>query len=104
MVKKEDGHIKFSDQTAEEIEQMSRAYVPWPGVYTFWNDKKLELSEISVFDYDLKPGEVEFTDDRMLIGAKKGAISPRCVKIEGKNQCELTAFLRGYPEFKNAKF
>ncbi len=112
MVKKEDGKIDFINQTAEQIERMSRAYQPWPGVYSFWNNKKIDFytllvskgSHLSKKSGTLKPGEVEISDSKIYIGTKSGTISPNFIKIEGKNKVTADDFIRGYPNFINYKF
>lgn len=98
-IKKEAGHIDFETQTAEQIERMSRALTPWPGVYTFFNNKKLDLYEISISDSNLKPGEIAEENEKIFFGTKQGAISPAYLKIEGKNKITAKEFIRGYPEF-----
>lgn len=112
MIKKEDGQIDFRKETAEEIERKSRAFLPWPGVYTHWNGKKLDLYEVEVIrglnplgpkGSTLLPGKVIVRNNRILIGAKKDAISPRYIKLEGKNKIPATDFLRGYSDFTKAK-
>jgi len=37
------------------------------------------------------------------IKTKDSTIIPRILQLEGKNPCEINAFLRGYPEFKATK-
>lgn len=102
LVKKRDGQINFSISRAEDIEKAERAYTPWPGVYTFWNSKKLDLYELTVIESDLSPGSVAQKNGQLLIGTKKDAISPKYLKIEGKNKVTASDFLRGYPDFLGA--
>lgn len=99
MIKKEDGKIDFARETAEEIEHQSRAFLPWPGIHTFWNNKKLDLYEIETSDKKIQAGKVEKSGNGFAVGTKKGAISPRYVKLEGKNKVPAPDFLRGYPDF-----
>jgi methionyl-tRNA formyltransferase len=100
MAKKEDGHVDWSKQSADEIERMSRAYQDWPGTFTFWNDKKIDLYDISILaETNLGAGEVSMIDSKLAIGTKNGAISPAFLKIEGKNKVTSADFLRGYPDF-----
>lgn len=35
MIKKEDGHIDFKNDSAEMVERKIRAYTPWPGTFAF---------------------------------------------------------------------
>jgi len=102
IIKKEDGKINFQKQTAVEIERMSRAFSPWPGVFAFWKNKKLDLSEIKVHNLPLEPGKITTHKNEILIGTKEGVIEPKYLKIEGKNKIAAEEFLRGYPNFKNS--
>ena len=45
-IQKEDGKVDFSN-TAKEIYNMWQAYTPWPGIYTFYEGKRLILEEVS---------------------------------------------------------
>ncbi|HLY27951.1 MAG TPA: methionyl-tRNA formyltransferase, partial [Aggregatilineales bacterium] len=40
MLKKDEGHIDWT-QSAENIERQVRAFDPWPGTFTRWNDQAL---------------------------------------------------------------
>lgn len=102
ILKKEEGKIDWHNMTAEEIERMSRAYIPWPGIYTFWNGKKIDLFEIKVQELSLEPGKVVVHKSDILIGTKKGAILPQKLRVEGKNKISSAEFLRGYPQIKDS--
>lgn len=102
MVKKEDGHLNFENQTAADIEKMSRAYTPWPGVYAFWNGKKLSLFDISTANLPLSPAKVTTHGDEILIGTKEGVIIPHFLQLEGKNKIAAAEFLRGYSSIKSS--
>lgn len=99
MLKKDDGKIDWENQTASQIEKLSRAFTPWPGIYTFWNGKKLDFYNIEVINYKLEPGKVELRNSRILIGTKEKSISPKMLKIEGKNKVTADDFIRGYSNF-----
>lgn len=44
LIRKEDGRIDW-ELPAGRIERMVRAYVPWPGAYTYWDGRKLTIWE-----------------------------------------------------------
>lgn len=98
MIKKEDGNIAWGEHTAKEIERMSRAYAPWPGVYSFWNNKKINFYDIKITESGIKPGLVDKKDNKILIGTRKDTISPKYIKLEGKNKITTEEFIRGYPD------
>lgn len=45
MLKKEDGLLDFC-QIALELERKIRAFTPWPGTYTFWNNQRLNIKRV----------------------------------------------------------
>jgi len=69
--KKEDGHINWQ-KSAQEIERQIRAFYPWPGSWTIWNNKKIKIIEAEVISIiphkwgknSLKPGQVFLIDDK----------------------------------------
>jgi methionyl-tRNA formyltransferase len=81
--------------------------MPWPGVYSFWNGKKIDFYDIEVLqkpdlDKNPKPGLVLEKNGQIFISTKKGYVSPKYLKLEGKNKVPTDDFLRGYPEFIKA--
>lgn len=110
IIKKEDGKIDWQNQTASDIEKMSRAFYPWPGAYSFWKGKKIDLYDIAITQKqnitkkeNIKPGEVITINNQIFIGAKKGLVLPQRIKIEGKKTQNIDEFICGYPEFKKTK-
>jgi methionyl-tRNA formyltransferase len=103
-IKKEHGQINWS-KSAQEIEQMFRAYQPWPGIYTFFQGKKikiitLEISKIKTF---YQPGNIFLTTEKELaVMTKKNAIILKEVQQEGKNAVSGKSFLNGHPQLINA--
>lgn len=95
MIKKEDGQIDWS-KSAEQIERMVRAYNPWPGAYTIWNDKKLKLLEVD------EVGEInEFNDagavgQDLVVKCGQGALKIKKLQLEGKKPMTDQEFLNGY--------
>lgn len=70
LIKKDDGFFEIDNPPPfEKLDQMIRAYFPWPNVWTKWQGKI-----------------VKFYPNQM-------------IQIEGKNPVKLNDFLRGYPEF-----
>jgi methionyl-tRNA formyltransferase len=43
MVSKEDGRVDLEKDTPEAIERKIRAYNPWPGVWCYFNEKRLKI-------------------------------------------------------------
>lgn len=70
LISKNDGYFDIDNSpSAEVLDRMTRAYDPWPNVWTRWNDKVVKFY----------PGDV--------------------MQMEGKNKVSKADFLRGYPDF-----
>ena len=80
LISKEDGLVDWS-KPAPEIYNQFRAYQPWPGIYTTWQDKKLKI-------IDCKLSE------------DKTSLELITIQLEGKNPVSMKDFMNGYPDFK----
>jgi methionyl-tRNA formyltransferase len=49
-ISREDGEVFFGKQTAQEIYDTFRAYTPWPGIYSFYEEKRFVLEEVSIYE------------------------------------------------------
>lgn len=99
VIKKEEGRVQWQKQTAVEIERMSRAFHPWPGIYSIGDDgKRLQFTSIQVLERSLPPGMIQ---EDFGIGTKEGSIKVERLKPEGKKEMDASAFLRGHPQFIN---
>lgn len=95
-IKKKDGKINWKKQSAEEIKNMIRAYIPWPGVYTNFKGKKLKILDSAIAEENLNLGEFKVDRKTLKIGTAKGVLMPKKVQIEGKNEMNITSFINGY--------
>ncbi len=95
-LKKEDGHIKFSEQTFDEINNRVRALKPWPGTFCFFNKKRMKILNISEFTTEkLSPGELSLKNGLLLIGTKDKTLRITELQIEGKKACSDKDFANG---------
>lgn len=95
-ISKKDGEINFQEKTAQEVLNMYRAFKNWPGIYTYFEGKKLEIVELQVSNIDLKAGELIIKDQKLLIGCKENSIEIEKLKIEGKQAMDAQNFINGY--------
>ena len=103
IIMKKDGHIDWM-KTAGEIKRMQRAFTPWPGLFTFWADKRLKILELETTDADTTgPGEVMRHGEGFAIQAKSGLIIPKKVQLAGKNPQSAKEFLNGYEDIIGAR-
>ena len=104
MVCKEDGRIDWNE-SAENLWRKSRAYYPWPGIYTNWKGKKLTLSRVIPLDFqvDETNGRVVelFNDNGFKLGITtgKGTLAAAMIQIEGKKAISSAEFIRGRKDF-----
>ena len=80
ILKRKDGKIDWQ-KSVEEIERQIRAFNPWPGTYTIYNEKILKILKAEVLN---------------------GKLIIKEVQLEGKKLMSFKDFLNGYPNFINA--
>ncbi|MDD5212941.1 MAG: methionyl-tRNA formyltransferase [Candidatus Gracilibacteria bacterium] len=113
-ISKEDGKIDFAKSTAKEIYDMWRSYSTWPGIYTYFKGKKLDITdcffdEHEVFlDEDFKLGDVIELEDHgeksVGIICKSGILLLNKIKLEGKKEMDIFSFVNGYKDFLDYNF
>lgn len=77
LITKSDGFVS-PEMTSLEIWSKFRAYSPWPGIWTEWNNKRLKIKELSY---------------------NEGKIRIIRLQLEGKKEVSLQEFKNGYPDF-----
>ncbi|HVI08775.1 MAG TPA: methionyl-tRNA formyltransferase [Candidatus Binatia bacterium] len=96
ILKKEDGLIDFS-RKAKEIVDRLRGFQPWPGAYTKFRGKTLQIWNAAAVERGVPPAELRIEGERVLLGCGGGsAIEPLEVQLEGKKRMPIGDFLRGY--------
>ena len=96
ILKKEDGLIDFSRPAAEILNRM-RGFQPWPGAYTKFRGKNLQVWKASALDRTLPSSELKVEDDRLFVGCGHGStIEPLELQLEGKKRTSASEFIRGY--------
>lgn len=87
--------IDFS-KTAEEVSQKIRGLAPYPGAYTFLDDKLLKIYTCSI-EYCI-PKIPIFTDKKSFLkmACSNGYIVVEELQLEGKKRMLIQEFLKGY--------
>ena len=107
IIKKQDGLIDWKEP-AKNIEAKIRAFVPWPGTYTFYKNSKrkmkIEIISAEVADSSLKypPGTVFFDRKKFKKPAVKtgqGILILDRIKPEGKREMDILDFIAGHKDF-----
>ncbi len=96
ILKKEDGLVDFS-RSANEIVNRLRGFQPWPGAYTKFRGKTLQILKARASSESFSPAEVHVIDDRLLIGcAHNTSLEIEELQLEGKKRTSAPDFLHGY--------
>jgi len=99
IITREDGQINWS-KPSEEIERQFRALTLWPGVFTFWQGKRLKITDLKTSIYDNRAGLVFLTSNKKVaIGCGAGSIIIKKLQLEGKKEMDAKDFIIGYPDF-----
>jgi methionyl-tRNA formyltransferase len=91
--------------TAEMIERMTRAFVPWPTAYTTLHGKMLKIFTADVnIDEKAAPREIyNITKNSFSVGTVSGGLVVRELQMEGKRKMAVADFLAGY-KLSNGEF
>ena len=101
ILSKEDGQINWNN-SAESIFNRYRAFYPWPGIFTFWNERRLKISGIDLTTENFPENEIGIvfiSNEKTFVKTGKGAIELKRVQLEGKKEVEIKNFINGYPQF-----
>jgi len=94
-LKKEDGRIDFH-RTATELFNRLRGFQPWPGAFTGFRGKNLNIWDAQATNENLPPGELIIERSRLLVGCAASALELRVVQPEGKKRMSARDFIQGY--------
>lgn len=97
-LKREDGLIIWNN-AAEMICNRVRAFVPWPGSYTYFNKLMLKIWKVDLIKNNAvgRNGEiVEISKDGMVVATKKDCVLIRELQPEAKKKMTAAEFVNGY--------
>ncbi len=107
-ISKNDGELDWH-VSADELCRQIRAYHPWPGSYTRWNEKTLKIIQaLPLFSsHEVEPGLVVSLPDEAPvpagIGTGEGILGLIMVQMEGRKPVQIADFLRGQRGFIGEK-
>ncbi len=65
IIKKDEGRVRWTEETAREIERKLRAFTPWPGIFTFYsisrkneNKRRIQLTKVEVVNESFESGKI----------------------------------------------
>lgn len=105
MIKKEDGRIDWS-KPAQDIYNTWRAYQPWPGIYTTWNNKFFKIlmcMPVTSLDepkdlFNPLPAGTVFQGQYIACG-NGTFLELISIQPEGKQPMDIKSFLNGNKDF-----
>ena len=107
---RQQGQIDWT-RPAAEIARQVRAFLPWPGSYTYWQGKKLEIMAARPLpdDTGMAPGTVIPASPEMALDDLPGAVQTGAgrlglleVKLAGQRALDGAAFMRGQRDFSGS--
>src|SRR5215468_1722285 len=96
ILKKEDGRMDFS-RSAYEIANRLRGFQPWPGAYTSFRGKNLQVWSAKSVAMDIALGTIRLSHGHLLVGCgSRSALALLEVQLEGKKRMSAVDFVNGY--------
>ncbi len=96
ILKKEDGLIDFTRSAAEILNRL-RGFQPWPGAYTKFRGKNLQILKASATDKAVPLAEIRAEANRLLVGCGQNtSLEILELQLEGKKRTSAQDFLHGY--------
>jgi len=96
ILKKEDGRIDFG-RSAQEIRNRLRGFQPWPGAFTSFRGKGLNVTAIKLALEQVSQAELAVKDGQLFVGCgNNSAIEVLELQPEGKKRMSGGDFIGGY--------
>ena len=96
ILKKEEGRIDFG-RPAQEIFNRLRGFQPWPGAFTSFRGKTLNVTAAKPSSEVVPQAELLVKDDKLFVGCGKStALELLEVQPEGKKRISTRDFIHGY--------
>ena len=92
---KEDGLLDFA-RTAKEAWYRLRGFQPWPGAYTRFRGKSLQIHAAVPANDGVARARFTVSGERLLLGFATGALEVGELQVEGKKRMSAKDFVNGY--------
>lgn len=104
LLKKTDGLIQWS-KSSEELCSFINGMNPWPGAYTFFEDKRIKILKALPIDGKGSAGVIDMVSkDQLIVGAGEGRLSILEIQPSGKPVMKVKSFLQGRKLKEGMKF
>lgn len=96
-IAKKDVEISWQD-SASKIKNLVRGANPWPGAYTYCNNKLWKVWQVSIETERTqgKPGELSVEGNKLLVGTGKGTIRLEEIQPENSKRMKAGDYLQGH--------
>jgi methionyl-tRNA formyltransferase len=104
ILKKEDGRMDFA-RSANDLFNRLRGFQPWPGAFTIFKGKTLQVQRAQPLQPEIKltPGEIAVEGTRLFVGCGKDKDMHKNttlefieIQLEGKRRMTAQEFINGY--------
>lgn len=96
ILRREDGLIDFS-RPANEILNRMRAFKPWPGAYTLFRGKNLQILSVRPANDAAPPSEMQVRGDALIVGSgNHTSLQILELQLEGKKPTKASDFIHGH--------
>lgn len=116
-ISKEDWKIDFENETVFNIYNKFKSYTPWPGIFTYYNEKKFSIEDCDYNEIDLSHDEefniwdvIELENEHwaknteIWIICKWWILILKQVKLEWKNSMNILSFVNWNKDFLDYNF
>ena len=102
-IAREDARVDWT-RPAAELVRRSRAFTPWPGLFTMRGNSRVKLSSLSLASLGLRaregaedssPGTVLEAGPRVVVACGEGAVAVTTLQAEGRKALGAAEFVRG---------
>lgn len=92
------------NKPALEIERMARAFNPEPGTFTFWNNKRLKISQCALTHAktSFPAGTALVQNNDLLVACNDSLLAIQKLQLEGEVIKTAHQFLQAHPDIHNA--
>ena len=92
---------------AAALARRCRAFSPWPGLYTHWQDRALKLLDVTAIPERSNTAQIGLVlsgppDAPIAVATGDGLLSLHRLQLEGRRPVSAREFLAGYPDLMDA--
>ena len=100
---REQGEIEWRN-SADYISRQVRAFYPWPGTHTYWDEVQLKITEASVLraSFHFEPGKVIRLHNCVAVTTGSELLKLEKIQLSGRNVTGINDFVAGYNHFIGA--